>query len=159
MAIGKRIKYFRKRRGFTQKQFGTLLGFQENTTDVRIAQYEAETRIPKSDLLRKMAFYLHVSPEAISVPDIDTVDGTMQTFFTLEDLGCFHIEKDSEGICLRLNADQTDAWLDLSEDLQLWLEKYTEYRNGKCTKSEYDDWRYNLPGRETESTGKNEVKI
>ena len=29
MAIGKRIRFFRNRKGMTQKQLGELLGFQE----------------------------------------------------------------------------------------------------------------------------------
>ena len=47
MAIGKRIKFFRNKKGMTQKQFGEMLGFLGKTSDVRMAQYEAEARIPK----------------------------------------------------------------------------------------------------------------
>ena len=46
MAIGKRIKFFRNKKGMTQKQFGEMLGFLGKTSDVRMAQYEAEARIP-----------------------------------------------------------------------------------------------------------------
>ena len=55
MAIGKRIKFFRNKKGMTQKQFGEMLGFLGKTSDVRMAQYEAEARIPKFDLLKEMA--------------------------------------------------------------------------------------------------------
>lgn len=37
MAIGQRIKFFRNRKGMTQKQLGEILG---KTSDVRMAQYE-----------------------------------------------------------------------------------------------------------------------
>ena len=43
MAIGQRIKYFRNRIGMTQKK----LGFKGKTSDIRMAQYESEDRVPK----------------------------------------------------------------------------------------------------------------
>ena len=51
MAIGQRIKYFRNRIGMTQKQLGEQLGFKGKTSDVRMAQYESEARVPKICLL------------------------------------------------------------------------------------------------------------
>ena len=45
MAIGQRIKFFRNLRKFTQKELGLKLNFPENAADVRVAQYESETRI------------------------------------------------------------------------------------------------------------------
>lgn len=46
MAIGKRIKFFRNKKGMTQKQFGEMLGFLGKTSDVRMAQYEAKQESP-----------------------------------------------------------------------------------------------------------------
>ena len=62
MAIGQRIKFFRNRKGLTQKQFGEALGFKGKTSDVRLAQYEAEARTPKDDLLKEMAYILDIDP-------------------------------------------------------------------------------------------------
>ena len=31
------------------------IGFSENSADVRIAQYKSDTRIPKEDILKKLA--------------------------------------------------------------------------------------------------------
>ena len=72
MAIGKRIRFFRNRKGMTQKQLGEMLGFLGRTSDVRIAQYESESRTPKSDLVKEMAQIFDVSPRAINVPNIDS---------------------------------------------------------------------------------------
>ena len=47
MAIGQRIKYFRNLKGMTQKELGLAVGFTDKTSDVRIAQYESEARVPK----------------------------------------------------------------------------------------------------------------
>ena len=76
MAIGKRIRFFRNRKGMTQKQLGEMLGFLGRTSDVRIAQYESESRTPKSDLVKEMAQIFDVSPRAINVPNIDSYIGT-----------------------------------------------------------------------------------
>ena len=62
MAIGKRIKFFRNRKGMTQKQLGEILGFLGKTSDVRMAQYESEARATKSDLVKEMSTIFEVSP-------------------------------------------------------------------------------------------------
>ena len=90
MAIGERIKTFRKRKGLTQKELGVQLGFKESTADIRLAQYEAEKRVPKEDLIETLSNILEVSPEAINVPNIDTHVGVMQVLFTLEDVSQNH---------------------------------------------------------------------
>ena len=86
MAIGQRIKFFRKRKGMTQKQLGELLGFKGRTSDVRMAQYESEARVPKQDLVNMMADILGVAPKALTVPDIDTHFGLLHTLFAMEDM-------------------------------------------------------------------------
>ena len=85
MATGERIRFFRTLRGMTQKYLGMLLGFPPSSADVRMAQYESEDRTPKADLTAQMAEALDVSPRAIAVPDIDSMDGLMHTLFALED--------------------------------------------------------------------------
>ena len=66
MAIGQRIKFFRNRKGMTQKQLGEILGFLGKTSDVRMAQYESEARVPKIDLVKEMAQVFDVSTRARS---------------------------------------------------------------------------------------------
>ena len=88
MAIGKRIKFFRNRKGMTQKQLGERLGFLGKTSDVRMAQYESEARIPKHDLVKEMAHLFDVSTYALTIPNIDTYIGLMHTLFALEDRKC-----------------------------------------------------------------------
>ena len=55
MAVGDRIKRARNLRGMTQKELGIAIGFEEKSADIRIAQYESNTRTPKEELLRKIA--------------------------------------------------------------------------------------------------------
>ena len=51
MAVGDRIKRARNLRGMTQKELGIAIGFEEKSADIRIAQYESNTRTPKEELL------------------------------------------------------------------------------------------------------------
>lgn len=68
MAIGNRIRYFRKLRGLTQTQLGELLGFSELTAHVRITQYETSQKISKADTLQNIASALKVDVSALVIP-------------------------------------------------------------------------------------------
>ena len=146
MATGERIRFFRNLRGMTQKYLGLMLGFPENSADVRLAQYESEDRTPKADLTAQMARALDVSPRAISVPDIDTMDGLMHTLFALEDRNLLRIQ-DADGlICLRANIFEGGIQAaDLDQRLRAWQEQSAKFQAGKISKEEYDRWRYRYP--------------
>ena len=103
MAIGKRIKFFRNKKGMTQKQFGEMLGFLGKTSDVRMAQYETGSRTPKADLTKTLADFFDISPDALTVPDIDTDIGLMHTLFALEDIRGLTIGEIDGEVCLRLD--------------------------------------------------------
>ena len=55
MTVGDKIKKIRTFRGMTQKELGLAIGFEEKGADNRIAQYETNYRVPKRELLDKMA--------------------------------------------------------------------------------------------------------
>ena len=108
MAIGQRIKFFRNRKGFTQKQLGEMLGFHGKSSDVRMAQYESEARIPKQELIKEMADLLEIDTKALTVPNIDNYFGLMHTFFALEDMYGLTIGKNDGNTCLSLNPAVTE---------------------------------------------------
>ena len=54
MAIGQRIRFFRNRKGMTQKYLGEFLGFVGKTSDVRMAQYESEAMFFASPFWTKL---------------------------------------------------------------------------------------------------------
>lgn len=147
MAIGQRIKFFRNRKSFTQKQFGKALGFQDKTSDVRIAQYESEARIPRQELLKEMAQLLDVSTHAITVPDIDTDEGLMHTFFALEDMYDLSITEVDGKPCLSPTFSSISS-LSLEQALSAWLQHKKELNAGAITKGQYDNWRYQYPSLE-----------
>lgn len=55
MAIRQCIKFFRRQKGMTQKQLDRQLGFLGRTSDVRMAQYESKTGVPRQALVNMMA--------------------------------------------------------------------------------------------------------
>ena len=145
MAIGKRIRFFRNRKGMTQKQLGELLGFLGKTSDVRMAQYESESRTPKQDLVKEMAHLLDVSPRAITVPEIDSYIGLMHTLFALEDMYGLKIGEIDGEVCLHLDKGMGTNYITMFEMFSAWKEQAEKYKNGEITKEEYDHWRYNYP--------------
>ncbi len=149
MAIGERIHFFRKMRGMTQKYLGMLMGFPERSADVRMAQYETGSRTPKADLTRALANAFEVSPNALTIPDIDTDIGLMHTLFALEDLRGLTIGKLDGEICLRLDKSKEDTYLSMLEMLSAWVEQAEKLRIGEITKEDYDRWRYNYPQYDT----------
>ena len=145
MAIGERIRFFRNLRGMTQKYLGTVVGFPEKTADIRMAQYESSSRTPKADLTESLAGVLGVSPLALSVPDIDSYLGLMHTLFTLEDRYGLTIEKDDNGVSMRVDPRKGKDAAELSEMLNAWAKQAEKYRNGDISREDYDKWRYNYP--------------
>lgn len=149
MAIGKRIKFFRNRKGMTQKQMGEMLGFLGKTSDVRMAQYESEARVPKHDLVKEMAHILDVSPQAITVPNIDSYTGLLHTLFALEDMYGLKIGEMDGEICLRLDKSAGTAYASIFDMLRAWQEQAARLQQGEITKEEYDQWRYRYPELDT----------
>ena len=149
MAIGKRIRFFRNRKGMTPKQFGELLGFLGKTSDVRMAQYESESRKPKHDLVKEMAHVFDVSPRAIDVPDIDSYLGLMHTLFALEDMYGLKVGEIDGEVCLRLDKFSGSTYSTMFDMFHAWREQAARLEQGEITKEEYDQWRYNYPALDT----------
>ena len=145
MAIGERIRFFRNLRGMTKKYLGTVVGFPEKTADIRMAQYESGSRTPKADLTNKLAEVFEISPQALSVPDIDSYIGLMHTLFTLEDRYGLTIEKTENGVSICADPKKGTDAAELSEMLNAWAEQSEKYHNGDINRDEYDKWRYNYP--------------
>ena len=143
MNIGNRIKQFRLRKNLTQKELGILVGFPEKNADARIAQYEAEKRIPKKELTNKLAYALDVSPYALDIPNVQTAFGAMQMLFYLEDL--YGIEPKKRGGTIVLTFDPLKSRRLDTQDLKLWCEMLDELKKDEITQEEYDHWRYNYP--------------
>lgn len=148
MAFGKRIKFFRNRKGMKQKELGELLGFLGKTSYVRVAQYETEARTPKADLVKEMAQIFGVSPRAINVPNIDSYLGLMHTLFALEDMYGIKIGEIDGELCLRLDREHRE-YQHLFEPFHTWQQMAAKLESGEISQEEYDNWRYNYPELDT----------
>ena len=78
--VGVRIRYYRKRRGMTQKQLGDACGF----SGPAIRNYELGNRIPHAKALHKIAAALQVNYYALADLDLSSIVGTMHVLFQLE---------------------------------------------------------------------------
>ena len=145
MAIGERIRFFRNLCGMTQKYLGQVVGFPEKTADISMAQYESGSRTPKADLTNTLAQVFEVSPQALTVPDIDSYNGLMHTLFTLEDLYGLKITELDGEVCLHLDKGMGTNYITMFDMFSAWEEHAEKYKNGEITKGEYDRWRYNYP--------------
>ena len=134
MAIGQRIRFFRNRKGMTQKQLGEVLGFLGKTSDVRMAQYESEARIPKHDLVKEMADIFDVSTHALTVPDIDTYIGLMHTFFALEDMYGLKIDEMDGEVVLRLDKSDYSTYSSMEKCSVHGSPKLKSWRMAKAPK-------------------------
>ena len=144
MAIGERIRFIRNLRGMTQKWLGISSGLSEKTADIRMAQYESGTRVPKAEQTEKIAEALNVSPAALNVPDIESYIGVMHTLFALEDLYGIKIDEvDCEPV-IRLNKNSKE-YMKMFEMFTAWQREAEKWHNGEITKEEYDQWRYRYP--------------
>ena len=85
MSVGEKIKRIRNFRGLTQKELGNLIGFNDSTADVRIAQYESGMRTPKIDILSKIADILDVNIDSLREPCSYSEEDVMLMLFELEE--------------------------------------------------------------------------
>lgn len=141
--------FFRLLRGMTQKYLGTAVGFPEKSADVRLAQYETGTRTPKADLTAALAQVLDVSPQALSVPDIDSYIGLMHTLFTLEDIYGLTVSEADGEVCLKVNKDKGKDAAELLKMLCAWKEQADKLSSEEISREEYDRWRYYYPKYDT----------
>ena len=68
ITFGRKLKHLRQKNHLTQKELGIALGFPEDSADVRIAQYEADTRKPRDETLVEMAKMHCVPIDILTIP-------------------------------------------------------------------------------------------
>ena len=68
ITFGRKLKHLRQKNHITQKELGIALGFPEDSADVRIAQYEADARKPRDEILANIAKDLGVPLDILMVP-------------------------------------------------------------------------------------------
>jgi transcriptional regulator with XRE-family HTH domain len=92
VAIGDKIRNIRMKRDMTQKELGLAIGFNERTADVRMAQYESGTRVPKVAIIVKIAEALSVNPDYLMAPAIDKTEEIIHALIYLDELNQLKME-------------------------------------------------------------------
>ncbi len=124
-------------------------GIQGKTSDVRMAQYESEARVPKIDLVKQMSQIFDINTHALTVPDIDTHIGLMHTLFALEDMYGLKVKNVDGQPHLCLDSSISAPGSSVDEMLRSWMEQADKLENGEISKEEYDEWRYKYPELDT----------
>ena len=126
MAVGDRIKRARNLRGMTQKELGIAIGFEEKSADIRIAQYESNTRTPKEELLRKIAEVFELDEHYPGTRLYEVTDTTDPDF-----------PEKHMAVSFRYRL--------LDDFLKEWQLRKKQLREGEITKEEYLEWKLNWP--------------
>jgi transcriptional regulator with XRE-family HTH domain len=149
MAVGDRIKRIRNFRGLTQREMGVAIGFQVNTADVRIAQYESGTRTPKEDTLRKIAEALDVNYRSLYEPMEYHAEDIMYTLFELDELygslTLYDVEDTSDRFDIQKHKAVSFHVRMLDDFMAEWQQRKTELASGEITREEYLEWKLNWP--------------
>lgn len=146
MAIGDKIKSIRTLRGMTQKELGLSIGLPAKSADVRIAQYEIGARVPKENLVKKIAKVLCIKPEYLLASGSINKEDIMRWLFYIDEYGMLDITsaKDSDSDSdLDKIVQITFPFLD--EHLEEWYDKKQQFENGEITEDEYLEWKMNWP--------------
>ena len=109
MTVGERIKKIRIFRKMTMDEFGAALGFEGKSMSVRIAQYETGARVPKADMLAKIAEVLQCNYKALDDYSLGAAEDIIETLFWLEEstspaTGKHFPEYQAPGNLIRLSA-------------------------------------------------------
>ena len=146
MAIGERIKRVRNLRKLTQKELGLAVGFDESTADVRIAQYESNTRTPKEEMLRKIADALDVSYGAIYESPFYAAEDVMSTLFELDEhYGIRLLDAvEEDGYSKKVTSVNFNS-LVLEGFMKEWQQRKKDLADGVISKAEYMEWKLNWP--------------
>ena len=166
MTVGEKIKKIRTFRGMTQKELGLAIGFEEKGADNRIAQYETNYRVPKRELLDKIAQALRVDRQNFYTVQPGCAEDFMRTFFWLDEdspgaIRLFQLVRNpgkcnaSDDKSVRYNdSDEWPAhapvgmWIDyglVNEFLREWCLRKEQLKSGEISEDEYFEWKINWP--------------
>jgi len=141
MTIGQRIKSIRKIRGLTQKELGLECGFTDSTSDVRIRQYESDSRVPKEETLKTIAKALKVNYRLIFDLEIKTSSDILFTFFELEQDNKIAIKSLDETGNITLSFDNDEG---IGQLFKEWKIKKEEFDTGVIPEEDYLTWKMDV---------------
>lgn len=176
MSIGMRIKRIREFRKLTQKELGIQCGFNEDNADVRIRQYENDSKIPREENLKNISKVLKISYSVLMPGSeyeelIENLLWAEEVFGEIDlfsfsvlneqpkgevDFGWKYDAKynryDAEGWLSNVPIGMTFRNSEINIFLKEWYQIKRELIQGKITQDEYFEWKINWP--ESSKVGK-----
>ncbi|MGD1837737.1 MAG: helix-turn-helix domain-containing protein [Nitrososphaeraceae archaeon] len=146
MAIGNRIKKVRCLRKMTQKELGVAIGFSEKTADVRIAQYESGTRVPKENLLVKIAEVLDISLDYLQAPELTKEAELIQALLSLDEYSETDLRIEEHKVIEDgKESRHTIEFMGLDAFFEEWHNMKKALENGDISEEDYLEWKINWP--------------
>ena len=75
--FGKRLRFLRKQKGYSQMQLGIMIGLDEGVASARMNQYEVGSHSPKFDTASQIAKVLEVSTAYFYAEDDQTAQAIL----------------------------------------------------------------------------------
>lgn len=151
MTVGNRIKMLRQFRGMTQTDLGIAIGFPEKGANSRIGQYEINYRTPKKELLDEIAHVLRVNPNNFRVKNTGSLQDLMYELLWLDEEypNFIHLFKMIHGAGTHpfsFSNNTVGIYFNspaMNEFLNEWLVRKQELAEGKISKDDYREWKFN----------------
>lgn len=165
MNIGEKIRRIRSFRGMTQKELGIALGLKGDP-QTRIAQYETGYRVPKRDLILRMAEVLDVCVYALDSENegSSTVMIEMLFWADVESSSILTLatakrndKKYNSVMGYEIEYTDNDDWMPreptmlwfnhviVNDALREWAIRQQELRDKIITRDEYFEWKLQWP--------------
>lgn len=139
MSIGENIKRIRDKRGITQKELGISIGFGETSASQRIAQYETGNRVPKEEILKRIADVLQVNWKNIDIPTGYKEEDMVYRLLVLEDyFPEMKLERNTQTGDVLINFHNKT----LNDFLFAWGVIRGKREKGLISEEEYLNWKY-----------------
>ena len=149
-SLGVRIRYFRKKKGFTQKELGEAIGVNDST----IRNYELGNRTPDANTMAKIAEALDIDFYTLKSTEVNSVDSAVHALFDIEDRYGLVPDKIGDNICLVLDQADSSAYPDRTDTeisefntaLLSWYKARISLLDGKVDEDTYMTWKEKYPG-------------
>ena len=166
MTLGGRLTKIRTFRNMTQAALGIACGFNPTNASIRISQYEMNKKVPKDDVIDKLAEVLEISKYHLVDSEIEGIGFIIHLFWMEEshyspfhffpmlsanthqgDESVFSLE-DSYGDSYKSSRRDIGFAIEdpgFDEFTETWMEMKRKLISKEITKDEYFDWKIRWP--------------
>lgn len=143
MTVGEKIRIIRKFRNISLEELGIAIGFEKKSAANRMTQYETNYRVPKKDILLKIAKTLNVNPLNFFVGITGIAEDIIQILFWLDEsnpdaVNLFQLDSRPESpMGLFFRHETIDALL------REWVIRKSALNRSEITRDKYFEWKLN----------------